>query len=49
MWGLFLKSLTCSLEHSVLICEGAMHIHNSLVDQRNDSLDERRDLTEDMN
>ena len=34
-WGIFLKRLTSSLKHNFLICEGAMHIHNFLVDFRN--------------
>ena len=26
-WGIFWKRLCCSLEHTVLICKGAMHLH----------------------
>ena len=33
-WGVFWKRLTGSLEHSALIIEGAMRIHNFLVDYR---------------
>ena len=33
-WGIFWKRLMCSLEHSALIIEGAMCLHNFLVDYR---------------
>ena len=33
-WGLFWKRLTSSVNNSILSCEGAMHIHNFLVDYR---------------
>ena len=33
-WGIFWKRLTSSLEHAALIIEGAMHLHNFLVDYR---------------
>ena len=33
-WGIFWKRLTGSLEHSALIIEGAMRLHNFLVDYR---------------
>ena len=33
-WGIFWKRLTGSLEHSSLIIEGAMRLHNFLVDYR---------------
>ena len=33
-WGIFWKRLTCSLDNSALIVEGAMRIHNYLVDYR---------------
>ena len=46
-WGIFWKRLCCSLEHTVLICKGAMHLHNFLVDYRNEnsisSSDEREE------
>ena len=32
----FWKRLSCSLAHSTLIIEGAMHIHTFLVDCRNE-------------
>ena len=35
-WGVFWKRLTGSLEHSALIIEGAMRIHNFLVDYRDE-------------
>ena len=33
-WGILWKRLMCSLEHSALIIEGAMCLHNYLVDYR---------------
>ena len=33
-WGVFWKKLTGSLDHSALIIEGAMRLHNFLVDYR---------------
>lgn len=34
-WGIFWKILTCSLNNASLIIEGAMHLHNYLVEYRN--------------
>ena len=34
-WGIFWKRLTSRLNNTVLIIEGAMHLHNFLVDYRN--------------
>ena len=31
-WGIFWKRLTCTLENACLIIEGAMRLHNILVD-----------------
>ena len=33
-WGIFWKRLTSSVNNSILTCEGAVHIHNFLVDYR---------------
>ena len=33
-WGIFWKRLCYSLEHAAIIIEGAMHLHNFLVDYR---------------
>ena len=33
-WGIFWKRLTSSINNSIVTCEGAMHIHNFLVDHR---------------
>ena len=38
-WGIFWKRLMCSLEHSSLIIEGAMCLHNFLVDYRESNKD----------
>ena len=47
-WGIFWKRLTGSLEHSALIIEGAMHLHNFLVEYRDahTSSDESTDEVE---
>ena len=37
-WGIFWKRMMCSLEHAALIIEGAMCLHNFLVDYR-DNID----------
>ena len=45
-WGIFWIFLNFALSNSILIVEGAMRIHNFLVDYRNDSIEEIRiDLT----
>ena len=41
-WGLFWRRLNFSLKHSFVIIEGAMRIHNFLVDYRNDNIEELR-------
>ena len=41
-WGLFWRRLNFSLKHSFVIIEGAMRIHNFLVDFRNDNIEELR-------
>ena len=33
-WGIFWKRLSVSLSHATVIIEGAMHLHNFLVDYR---------------
>ena len=33
-WGIFWKRLWCSLSHAAIIIEGAMHLHNFLVNYR---------------
>ena len=33
-WGIFWKRMMCSLEHACVIIEGAMCLHNYLVDYR---------------
>ena len=35
-WGIFWKRLCCSVDMNMLICEGAMHLHNFLVSYRDD-------------
>ena len=48
-WGIFWKRLNGSLSNSFTIIEGAMRIHNFLIDYRNDNVDEiRSDLNQDM-
>ena len=54
-WGIFWKRLTSRLINSVLIIEGAMHLHNFLVDYRNslvdgenDNINDRTIFVEDM-
>ena len=32
IYGVFLKRLKCSLDHTIIIIEGTMHLHNFLVD-----------------
>ena len=45
-WRLFWRRLIVSLKHSFVIIEGAMRIHNFLVDYRNDNIEEvRTELT----
>ena len=34
-WGIFWSAIQYSLENTCIICEGAMHLHNFLVDCRN--------------
>ena len=36
-WGILWKRLTCSLENTTTIIEGAMRLHNFLVDYREDT------------
>ena len=54
-WGIFWKRLTCSLDHASVIIEGAMRIHNFIVDYREEHCDngtgvtDRRIFTEDIN
>ena len=38
-WGIFWKRLTCSLANATLIIEGAMRLHNFLVDYRDEHAD----------
>ena len=33
-WGIFWKRLCGSIDTNIMICEGAMHLHNFLVDYR---------------
>ena len=47
-WGIFWKRLMYSLEHTAIIIEGAMCLHNFLVDYRDDMKHER-DLYIDRN
>ena len=35
-WGIFWKRLCGSVNTNIIICEGAMHLHNFLVDYRYD-------------
>ena len=47
-WGIFWKRLNCSLENAAVIIEGAMHLHNYLVDFRkleNDHINQDSDRT----
>ena len=41
-WGIFWRRIQYKLEHTMIICEEAMHLHNFLVDYRN-SLDNSDD------
>ena len=34
-WGIFWSAISYSLHNTCIICEGAMHLHNFLVDYRN--------------
>ena len=47
-WGIFWKRLMCSLEHASIIIEGAMCLHNYLVDYRENgdekSVDSEREI-----
>jgi len=47
-WGVFWKRLCSSVNHNILICEGAMHLHNFLVDYRNKLCEGEADNTIDM-
>ena len=48
-WGIFWKRLKYALTNNFLIIEGAMRIHNFLVDYRNNELEDiRTDLSEDF-
>ena len=38
-WGIFWSAIMYSLENTCIICEGAMHLHNFLVDYRNSLAD----------
>ena len=42
-WGIFWKRLTSSLAKNILICEGAMHLHNFLVEYRNNCTNSERE------
>ena len=45
-WGIFWRRLNFALPHTFIIIEGAMRIHNFLVDFRNDNIEEiRSELT----
>ena len=46
-WGIFWKRLNCSLENAAIIIEGAMRLHNYLVDYRENNLGEK-ELQDDM-
>ena len=46
-WGIFWKRLNCSLEHAAIIIEGAMRLHNYLVDYREKHL-VTNELVDDM-
>ena len=37
-WKIFWKRLCCSLDNAILIIEGAMHLHNFIVDYRNNQV-----------
>ena len=36
-WGIFWKRLCCSLANATIIIEGAMRLHNLMVDYRKDT------------
>ena len=38
-WGIFWSAISYSLNNTCIICEGAMHLHNFLVDFRNSLVD----------
>ena len=48
-WGVFWKCLTAAVDNSFVIIQGAMRIHNFLIDYRQDNVNEiRDDLNADM-
>ena len=48
-WGIFWKRLSTSLDNTFIVIEGAMRIHNFLVDYRDDNMnDMRKDLADDL-
>lgn len=48
-WGVFWKRLTGAVDNSFIIIEGAMRLHNFLIDYRQDNVNEiRNDLNADM-
>ena len=38
-WEIFWKRLKCSMEHAILITEGTLHLHNVLVNYREEMYD----------
>ena len=44
-WGIFWKRLTNSLDHNILICDAAFHLHNFLVDYRNNLEDVGKEVS----
>ena len=53
-WGIFWKRLSCTLDNAAIIIEGAMRLHNFLVDYRerhnctNESFEDRHIFTQDV-
>ena len=40
-WGIFWKRLSMSLSHAAIVIEGAMHLHNFLVDYRENQVENK--------
>ena len=43
-WGIFWSPIAYSLKNTALICKGAMHLHNFLVDWRESLIDSDEDM-----
>ena len=45
-WGIFWKRLTCSLDHASVIIEGAMRLHNFIIDYRDEHCNTDKEVTD---